>query len=123
MTCPGNAPTIADANCVVEVARLWEESEACKAKIRDAAIPFAIPAIDDLPQRLESVLSVIYLQRGQLADYSAAHAARGELLRRVGCPVDAIAALECASELTQHPSERRFLAGKLQNLASDQKHA
>lgn len=52
------------------------------------------------------------LQRGQLADYSAAHAARGELLSRVGRPLDAIAALERASELTQHQSERRFLAEK-----------
>ena len=63
------------------------------------------------------------LQRGQLSDYSAAHAARGELLRRVGCPIDAIAALERATALTQHPSERRFLAEKLRSLAAAQEHS
>ncbi len=32
-----------------------------KAKIRDAGIPFAIPNAEDLPERLESVLTVIYI--------------------------------------------------------------
>src|SRR5262249_18331293 len=32
-----------------------------KAKIRDAGIPYQIPAQDDLPERLDSVLRVIYL--------------------------------------------------------------
>ncbi|QEF99170.1 RNA polymerase sigma factor [Stieleria maiorica] len=32
-----------------------------KAKIRDAAIPFVIPELSELPERLDSVLSVIYL--------------------------------------------------------------
>jgi RNA polymerase sigma-70 factor, ECF subfamily len=32
-----------------------------KAKIRDARIPYEVPSLRELPQRLESVLSVIYL--------------------------------------------------------------
>jgi RNA polymerase sigma-70 factor (ECF subfamily) len=32
-----------------------------KAKIRDAGIPFAIPGADELPERLDSVLAVVYL--------------------------------------------------------------
>ena len=32
-----------------------------KAKIRDARIPYQVPALPDLPERLESVLRVIYL--------------------------------------------------------------
>src|SRR5437660_6881485 len=32
-----------------------------KAKIRDARIPYQIPSLEDLPERLEAVLQVIYL--------------------------------------------------------------
>lgn len=32
-----------------------------KAKIRDAGIPYQVPSIEDFPERLESVLAVVYL--------------------------------------------------------------
>jgi RNA polymerase sigma-70 factor (ECF subfamily) len=32
-----------------------------KAKIRDAGIPFVIPTAEEFPQRLEAVLTVVYL--------------------------------------------------------------
>ena len=32
-----------------------------KAKIRDAQIPYQVPALNELPERLDSVLRVIYL--------------------------------------------------------------
>lgn len=51
-----------------------------KAKIRDAGIPFVIPTTTDLPERLDSVLTVIYLvfNEGYSASSGAAHT-RGEL--------------------------------------------
>ena len=51
-----------------------------KAKIRDAGIPFVIPLTTDLPERLDSVLTVIYLvfNEGYSASSGAAHT-RGEL--------------------------------------------
>ena len=32
-----------------------------KRKIRDAGIPYALPAASDMPERLDAVLTVIYL--------------------------------------------------------------
>ncbi|QEG40905.1 RNA polymerase sigma factor [Roseimaritima ulvae] len=60
----------------------------------------------------------VILDRGDLLDYSLAHAARGELLRRAGRHADAIEALETALSLTGQSTEQRFLAKKLQKLKS-----
>lgn len=51
-----------------------------KAKIRDARIPYVVPSREDIPERLESVLSVIYLIFNEGYSASAGEAAvRGEL--------------------------------------------
>lgn len=54
-----------------------------KAKIRDAKIPYEVPSKEDLPERLDSVLSVIYLvfNEGYSAS-SGAHATRADLSGR-----------------------------------------
>ena len=57
------------------------------------------------------------LNRGDLADYYLAHAARGELLRRTGEIVDARKSFERAMLLTKQESERRFLSKQLGSLS------
>lgn len=56
-----------------------------KAKIRDAGIPFSIPSADELPERLDSVLAVIYLVFNE--GYSATS---GEALTRSDLSGEAI---------------------------------
>jgi RNA polymerase sigma-70 factor (ECF subfamily) len=100
-----------------------------KAKIRDAKIPIEIPELSELPARLDSVLSVIYLIFNE--GYSAS---RGETLTRTDLSSEAIRlcrlilnlhddseargllALMLLHELSSQASERRFLAKKLAKL-------
>jgi RNA polymerase sigma-70 factor, ECF subfamily len=56
------------------------------------------------------------LERGNLADYRPAHAARAELYRRLGSIEDARAAYRRALELTKQEPERRYLERRLAEL-------
>jgi RNA polymerase sigma-70 factor, ECF subfamily len=56
------------------------------------------------------------LAGGELADYHFAHAARADLLRRLGRTTGALAAYERALELTRQEPERRFIAKRLAEL-------
>jgi RNA polymerase sigma-70 factor (ECF subfamily) len=67
-----------------------------KAKIRDARIPYVVPSVADLPDRLDSVLSVIYLVFNE--GYSAYS---GELLTRQDLSEEAIRLCRLLVEL--HP--------------------
>jgi RNA polymerase sigma-70 factor (ECF subfamily) len=58
------------------------------------------------------------LARGDLAEYHLAHAARADLCRRLGRTVDARAAYEAALSLSKQEPERRFLEGRLAELAA-----
>jgi RNA polymerase sigma-70 factor, ECF subfamily len=56
------------------------------------------------------------LERGELAEYHLAHAARADLCRRLGLAGDARASYRRALQLTQLDPERRFLERRLTEL-------
>ncbi|MCS6306248.1 MAG: RNA polymerase sigma factor [Nitrospira sp.] len=56
------------------------------------------------------------LERGELADYHLAHAARADLYRRLGKSSEARASYERALALTKQEPERRFLEKRLTEL-------
>ncbi|MBA4106378.1 MAG: RNA polymerase subunit sigma-24 [Pirellula sp.] len=57
------------------------------------------------------------LTRGELADYHLAHSVRADFCRRLGRTADARLAYEQALALTRQEPERRFLEGRLRELA------
>jgi RNA polymerase sigma-70 factor (ECF subfamily) len=59
------------------------------------------------------------LERGDLLAYRPAHAARGELCRRLGRTAEARASFERALSLAQQGPERRFLARRLAGLSNE----
>jgi len=61
--------------------------------------------------RIDSILA-----RGDLTEYHLAHAARGDLCRRLGRVEDAIGAYSRALELASQEPERRFIARRLEEL-------
>jgi RNA polymerase sigma-70 factor (ECF subfamily) len=76
-----------------------------KAKIRDAGIPFDVPGADDLPERLESVLTVIYLVFNE--GYSASS---GDSLTRADLSTEAIRLGRLLAELLPDPEALGLLA-------------
>jgi RNA polymerase sigma-70 factor (ECF subfamily) len=70
---------------LLPVATLAQRLVRAKKKIRDAGIPYSIPETADLPERLESVMAVVYLI------FSEGHAAtRGDTPIRVDLCAEAI---------------------------------
>jgi RNA polymerase sigma-70 factor (ECF subfamily) len=76
-----------------------------KAKIRDAAIPYQVPAIAELPDRLDSVLSVIYLVFNE--GYSASS---GQSVTRADLSQEAIRLGRLLCELLADPEATGLLA-------------
>src|SRR5204863_4932797 len=76
-----------------------------KAKIREARIPYHVPSPDDLPERLGTVLQVIYLvfNEGYLAS-------SGESLTRADLSGEAIRLGRLLLELLPEPEVRGLLA-------------
>lgn len=106
-----------------------------KQKIAAARIPFRVPPDEELPARLDTVLTVVHLVHtaGHLRDpdltgrarglreiddlaldgYPYLPAARADVLARLGRGEDAAAAYGEALALTTNPVERRYLTHKL----------
>jgi RNA polymerase sigma-70 factor (ECF subfamily) len=69
-------------------------------------------AMRDGPQAGLALVDAI-LGRGDLREYHLAHAARADFCRQLGRADDARDSYKAALALTQQPSERRFLEGRL----------
>jgi RNA polymerase sigma-70 factor, ECF subfamily len=76
-----------------------------KAKLREAAIPYQVPAAAELPARLESVLQVIYLIFNE--GYAAT---AGPTLTRADLCVEAIRLARLVVELVDEPEAQGLLA-------------
>jgi RNA polymerase sigma-70 factor, ECF subfamily len=76
-----------------------------KAKIRDAQIPYVVPSLGDLPDRLDAVLSAIYLVFNE--GYAAA---QGASLLRVDLTAEAIRLGRLLLELLPDPEAKGLLA-------------
>jgi RNA polymerase sigma-70 factor, ECF subfamily len=76
-----------------------------KAKIRDARIPYQVPSIADLPERLDTVLQVIYLVFNE--GYAASS---GTLLIRTDLSEEAIRLGRLTMELLPNPEVMGLLA-------------
>ncbi len=87
-----------------------------KAKIRDAGIPFAFPATEDFPERLDSVLSVIYLVFNE--GYSASS---GDSVTRADLSGEAIRLGRLLVELLPDPEAMGLLS--LMMLQESRRHA
>jgi RNA polymerase sigma-70 factor (ECF subfamily) len=61
------------------------------------------------------------LEHGELANYCLAHSARADMCRRLGRTTEARASYKKALALTQQEPERRFLAGRLEELNEELK--
>ena len=86
-------------------ATMAQRSVRGKAKIRDARIPYVVPSLKDLPERLDAVLSTIYLVFNE--GYAAS---QGDSLLRVDLTAEAIRLGRLLLDLLPDPEVKGLLA-------------
>jgi RNA polymerase sigma-70 factor, ECF subfamily len=93
---------------LLPVATLAQRLVRAKKKIRDAGIPYRIPATHDLPERLEAVMAVVYLI------FTEGHATtQGDAPIRADLCADAIRLARLLVRLFPHTSETAGLLALL----------
>ena len=90
---------------LITPATLAQRIVRAKAKIRDAGIPYQVPSREDLPDRIETVLQVVYLVFNE--GYSASS---GESLTRPDLSGEAIRLGRLLVELLPEPEVVGLLA-------------
>lgn len=91
--------------CLLPAPTLAQRIVRAKAKIRDARIPYQVPAANELPGRLQSVLRVIYLVFNE--GYSASS---GEQVLRTDLSTEAIRLARLLRDLLPEPEISGLLA-------------
>ena len=86
VTAAARLPTVASA---ARIAASIPSHSRCSVHVSDRLVLFAAVAMSDGPEAGLALIDAI-LVRGDLADYHLAHAARGDLCRRLGRVYDAI---------------------------------
>lgn len=83
---------------LVPVPTMNQRLTRAKAKIRGAAIPYAVPSVEDIPERLDGVLNVLYL----IFNEGYAASAGDDLIRRELCAEAIRLALPLVALLESH---------------------
>ena len=111
-----SAPTLAATDWTQIVGLYDRLAQLAPSPVIEVSRAVAV-AMRDGPAAGLALIDVI-LARGDLANYAMAHAARADLLRRLGRVAEAQAAYRQALNLTQQAPERRFLERRLKELSS-----
>ena len=99
-----------------------ERSPASQARVQPSPIvslnrAVAVAMVDGPQQGIELINDLA--ATGNLDDYHLLHAARADLLRRLGTTAEAAKSYELALSLVTNESEKRFLERRLQEVQSE----